>query len=657
MYFRSIDINNYGSISEFHYQFRFDENGHPIPLILIGENGTGKTLTIANMVDALIEIKRKTYGETLAEVPENKYFKIGSKNYISSGKNSSRVVIGLSHGSESLKYTDIMSNNPQEISKDGFIKSGDIGNKAKFEEDGYYKNAISSLKKRDYSDFVCLYFPVDRFYLPLWYNNDNYKRIDYSKKTSVNQPSTNLIKTDVLSNIKDWLTFVYLQTSFHLIQLSDDPIIPEPLRGKQVQVSVDNHIQSAIKRVMNAILGTNDYQPKASDRRTQTVSFAVSGIDCKDISQLSGGQMSLFAIALSIIKEWDVSHDNFELSDISGCVIIDEADLGLHINYMHDCFPRMMQLFPNIQFILTTHSPFMIAGLSELYGENIDILTMPEGLIISDINGFSEVQRAQEIVYAGINELREEDKKLKKEIEQLRQLQNKIVLYTEGATDEILLKKALEKLSISDLSVEIQAASQNHGKHNDDAVKKLLVTLQDNPCVNNTVIGLFDRDAKSAVEFLDESGSKVKLGDQEFLKLGEHIYAFALPVPHNRPETDQISIEHFFADEEIMTENEDHQRLFFGKEFYPTGNHVDDSKDYHYRKALTYQGTIRIIEHEQNAYVTDRKGNGDFSLSKQRFAEAIRDSRPGFDQFDFSEFSKIFDVIRKILAAEQGEQS
>lgn len=657
MYFQTIDINNYGSISEFHYQFRFNENGHPIPLVLIGENGTGKTLTIANMVDALIEIKRKTYRETLYEVAENKYYKIGTKGYISSGKNSSRVAIELKHGNASLKYTDIMSNNPQDISKDVFIKEGDIGNKESFEENGYYRNAISSLKKKDYSDFICLYFPVDRFYLPLWYNNDNYKRIDYSKKASVNQPGTNMIKTDILSNIKDWLTLVYLQTTFHLIQLPDDPNLPEPLRGKQVQASVDNHIQGAIKHVMNAILGTNDYQPRVTDRRSQTVSFTMAGIDCKDISQLSEGQMSLFAIALSIIKEWDISHENFELSDISGCVIIDEADLGLHINYMHDCFPRMMQLFPNIQFILTTHSPFMIAGLSELYGENIDILTMPEGLKITDINSFSEVQKAQEIVFAGINQIREEDKKLKVELDNLRQLQNKTVLYAEGTTDEILLNKALKKLNINDLQLEIHAASQNRGKHCDDAIKKLLAALQENPCVTNTIIGLFDRDAIPPVELVDENGRKVKLVEHEFVKLGDHVYAFALPVPHNRPETDQISIEHFFTDEEIMTENEDHQRLFLGKEFYCSGNHVDDAKDYNFRKAISVSGTIRIIEHEQNAYVTDRKGNGDFSLSKQHFAEAIRDDRPGFEQFDFSEFSKIFDVIRKILVAEQGEQA
>lgn len=79
MYFQSIDINNYGSISDFHYQFRFDENGHPIPLVLIGENGSGKTLTIANMVDALIEIKRKTFRDGLFEVEKTTIIKLDRK--------------------------------------------------------------------------------------------------------------------------------------------------------------------------------------------------------------------------------------------------------------------------------------------------------------------------------------------------------------------------------------------------------------------------------------------------------------------------------------------------------------------------------------------------------------------------------------------------
>ncbi len=656
MYFQSIDINNYGSISSLHYNFRFDDGGNPVPLVLIGENGTGKTLAIANLVDALIEIKRNTYGENLLEVNENNYYKIGSKNYISNGQNSSRVAICLTQDKEKLQYIDIMSNDPSQIEEDGFIEKSEIKDFSSFTENGYYKKAISSLKRKQYSEFVTLYFPVDRFYLPLWYNNENYKRIDYSRKNKINQPETNIIKIDVLSNIKNWLSLVYLQTTYHLIQLPDDPRVPETLRGKQAHASVDTNIQRVIKAAMNAILGTNDYQPNASNRKTQMISFTASGINCRDISQLSEGQMSLFAIALSIIKEWDLTHENFELNEITGCVIIDEADLGLHISYMYECFPRMMQLFPKIQFILTTHSPFMIAGLSKKYGDNIDILTMPEGLRVTDINAFSEVQKAQELVFVGIDQIRRTDKYLKEEIARLQQIQNRIIVYTEGTTDTILLTKALEKLQITDLPLEIRAASQNGGRHNDDAIKKLLVALQENPCNDNTVIGLFDRDAVPSIELKDEKGNNQRINDHDYIRMGEHLFALALPVPHNRPETEEISIEHFFTDKEIMTENEDHQRLFFVKEFYRTGNHVDDTKNYNYQYIHNCKGTIKIIEHEQNRYVTDRKGNGDFSLSKQRFAEAVRDDRPSFDCFDFSEFNKVFDVIRKILADEKERQ-
>ena len=194
MYFESVDINNYGSISDFHYHFRFDKNGHPVPLVLIGENGSGKTLTITNLVDALIEIKRNTYGEALFEVEKNNYYKAGSKSYILSGQNTSRIVVKLKHKEVSLRYIDIMSNDPDLISNESFVEQGDIDNLSAYKEKGFYKRVAGKLKQKCYSEFISLYFPVDRFYLPLWYNNNNYKRIDYSEKTNIDQPDTNIIK-------------------------------------------------------------------------------------------------------------------------------------------------------------------------------------------------------------------------------------------------------------------------------------------------------------------------------------------------------------------------------------------------------------------------------------------------------------------------------
>ena len=72
MYFSKIEIKNYGCIKKFEYQFRFDSHGNPIPCVLIGENGKGKTLVLANLVDSLVEFKRSVYGDNLQETSENK---------------------------------------------------------------------------------------------------------------------------------------------------------------------------------------------------------------------------------------------------------------------------------------------------------------------------------------------------------------------------------------------------------------------------------------------------------------------------------------------------------------------------------------------------------------------------------------------------------
>ena len=105
------------------------------------------------------------------------------------------------------------------------------------------------------------------------------------------------------------------------------------------------------------------------------------------ISQLSSGEISMLSIALSIIKEWDVFNSGkLDLNKINGCVIVDEVDSGFHLDYCYEIFPKLMKLFPNIQFIITTHSPFLLAGLKEVYKNDIDILYKNCYTLYSSIN-------------------------------------------------------------------------------------------------------------------------------------------------------------------------------------------------------------------------------------------------------------------------------
>ncbi|MDE5925573.1 MAG: AAA family ATPase, partial [Helicobacter sp.] len=56
MYLKHIGIKNIGPIDELSIKMPFDENRNPKPVIFVGKNGTGKTILLAQIVDALYEI-------------------------------------------------------------------------------------------------------------------------------------------------------------------------------------------------------------------------------------------------------------------------------------------------------------------------------------------------------------------------------------------------------------------------------------------------------------------------------------------------------------------------------------------------------------------------------------------------------------------------
>ena len=90
MYLENIKILNYGAIEDLTYKLPFNENGTPQPTVLVGKNGVGKTLLLANIIHSLIEMKRKVFRET-PEVTENKFYRMGTKEYIREENNYSYI--------------------------------------------------------------------------------------------------------------------------------------------------------------------------------------------------------------------------------------------------------------------------------------------------------------------------------------------------------------------------------------------------------------------------------------------------------------------------------------------------------------------------------------------------------------------------------------
>ncbi len=78
-----------------------------------------------------------------------------------------------------------------------------------------------------------------------------------------------------------------------------------------------------------------------------------------------------------------------KLVETRGIVLVDEIDLHLHPEWQRSVIPTISEALPNLQFVLTTHSP-IVAG--SLYHENIFVME-------TDKDGSSRVRQYEEKIY------------------------------------------------------------------------------------------------------------------------------------------------------------------------------------------------------------------------------------------------------------------
>jgi hypothetical protein len=77
------------------------------------------------------------------------------------------------------------------------------------------------------------------------------------------------------------------------------------------------------------------------------------------VRQLSDGERSIIAMCFDIARRLILLNDKDEDPVINGrgIVLIDEIDLHLHPEWQRKIVTNLLRVFPNLQFIATTHSP------------------------------------------------------------------------------------------------------------------------------------------------------------------------------------------------------------------------------------------------------------------------------------------------------------
>jgi len=205
------------------------------------------------------------------------------------------------------------------------------------------------------------------------------------------------------------------------------------------------------------------------------------------------------------------------LKNIEGIVVIDEIDTHLHTKHQSEILPKLIKLFPNIQFIMTSHSPLFVLGMEKEFGEeNIQLIDLPSGMNITS-ERFGEFEESFECY--------QKTSKFEETLHQKILSTNKPLILFEGETDAKYFKKALqlfekndwlENLEIDEGGISIKSGSKNSGQ--DNLKKGFDFLLSNKKSFNRKVLFLFDCDVSNFKEYKDEHIFKIKVPYNELNK-------------------------------------------------------------------------------------------------------------------------------------------
>lgn len=100
------------------------------------------------------------------------------------------------------------------------------------------------------------------------------------------------------------------------------------------------------------------------------------------LDEMASGYEALFDIFSEIVIRMEQqAHLKY---DLPGLVLIDEIELHLHIAWQKKVLPFLTKVFPNIQFIVATHSPFVVSSI-----ESAVIYDLEKNILVEDLSSYS----------------------------------------------------------------------------------------------------------------------------------------------------------------------------------------------------------------------------------------------------------------------------
>lgn len=115
------------------------------------------------------------------------------------------------------------------------------------------------------------------------------------------------------------------------------------------------------------------------DEETFRFSITMNGREPFDFNTLSSGYAAILDIVVDLIIRMEKQLNRSFDFHIPGIVLIDEIETHLHLELQKNILKLLTTIFPNIQFIVSSHSPFILNCL-----DNVIIYDLEKKLLVTD---------------------------------------------------------------------------------------------------------------------------------------------------------------------------------------------------------------------------------------------------------------------------------
>ncbi|ATR93035.1 AAA family ATPase [Porphyromonas gingivalis] len=161
--------------------------------------------------------------------------------------------------------------------------------------------------------------------------------------------------------------------------------------------------------------------------------------------QLSDGEKSYIILTADIARLLAMANPSPDENPLlaSGIILIDEIDLHLHPKWQREVLPQLRKVFPNCQFFITTHSPFVLSSADA--SNTIFVTEQPYIRLVEDRIYGAEVSHIL-LDTLGLSSLR--DRYVEQDIQEIWKLLNSGI--SKGEELKMLIGRLKEKLNPND---------------------------------------------------------------------------------------------------------------------------------------------------------------------------------------------------------------